>query len=278
MLEKKKREHRLRDVERIKKFRLLDDIFMKEVLRGNLAGVQDIIQTLLKRKDIEVIEVQTQDELSNLVGHGVRLDILARDSRGKYYNIEIQRSDSGAEPKRARFNLSALDWHKFPASAKYEELAETWIIFITETDVLGDNLPVYTVDRVILETGKLFNDEGHILYVNGAYVGDDAIGRLMADFRETDPKKMHFASLAEKSQYFKNTEGGVKSMCRVMEEVYAEGVEEGREENRNQTIAILLMNNTEYDLLYNKRFTGLHITQEEIDAAKEQALTLDTEE
>ena len=94
------RKHRLRDVERIRKFRLLDDVFMKEVLRGNLAGVQDIIQTLLKRSDLEVIEVQTQDELSNLVGHGVRLDILARDSRGRYYNIEIQRSDSGAEPKR----------------------------------------------------------------------------------------------------------------------------------------------------------------------------------
>ena len=225
-----------------------------------------------------MLHAYTQDELSNLVGHGVRLDILARDSRGKYYNIEIQRSDSGAEPKRARFNLSAVDWHKFPSGALYEELAETWIIFITEADVFGKNLPVYTIDRFVRETGELFNDEAHILYANGAYVGDDEIGKLMADFRETDPKKMHFASLAEKSQYFKNTEGGVKSMCRVMEEVYAEGVEEGREENRNQTIAILLMNNTEYDLLYNKRFTGLHITQEEIDAAKEQALTLDTEE
>ena len=67
-------------------------------------------------------------------------------------------------------------------------------------------------------------------------------------------------------------------MCRVMEEVRAEGREEGREENRNQMIAILMMDNTENDLLYDKRFKGLHITQAEIDAAKEQALTLDTEE
>ena len=268
---------RLRDIERIKKFRLMDDIFMKEVLRGNLAGVQDIVQTLLGRNDIEVIEVQTQDELSNIVGHGVRLDILAKDSRGKFYNIEIQRSDSGAEPKRARFNLSAVDWHKFPASAKYDELAETWIIFITETDVLGGNLPVYTIDRVIRETGEPFNDEGHILYVNGAYVGDDAIGRLMSDFRETDPKKMHFSSLANRSQYFKNTEGGVQSMCRVMEEVRQEGREEGRaegrEEARIQMIAILLMSNPEKDILYDARFAGLHVTREEIDAAKEQLET-----
>ena len=170
-MEKKKSKHRLRDVERIKMFRLLDDVFMKEVLRGNIAGVQDIVQTLLKRKDMEVVEVQTQDELSNLVGHSVRLDILARDSRGKYYNIEIQRSESGTEPKRARFHLSAVDWHKFPSGASYEELAETWIIFITETDVFRKNLPVYTIDRVVRETGELFNDEAHILYANGAYVG-----------------------------------------------------------------------------------------------------------
>ena len=55
-------------------------------------------------------------------------------------------------------------------------------------------------------------------------------------------------------------------MCRVMEEVR----EEGREETRSQMIAILLMSNPEEDILYNDRFKGLHITQEEIDAAKER--------
>ena len=55
-------------------------------------------------------------------------------------------------------------------------------------------------------------------------------------------------------------------MCRLMEEVR----EEGREETRSQMIAILLMSNPEEDILHNDRFKGLHITQEEIDAAKER--------
>ena len=270
MAEEKKRGRRLRDVRRIKKFRLLDDIFMKEVLRGNLAGVQDIVRTVLKRDDIEVIEVQTQDELSNLVGHGVRLDILAKDANGKFYNIEIQRSDRGAEPKRARFNLGAVDWHKLPPGANYDELAETWIIFITESDVLEGGLAVYTIDRVIRETGKPFNDEGHILYVNGAYVGDDKIGKLMADFRQTDPKKMNFPSLAERAQYFKNTEGGVESMCRIMEEVREEGIEIGVRETRERMIDALLENISADNLLHDVQFSGLGITQEEIDAARKR--------
>ena len=67
-------------------------------------------------------------------------------------------------------------------------------------------------------------------------------------------------------------------MCRVIEEVREEGRIEGqeegriagREEARSQMIAILLMSNSEEDILYNERFTGLHVTQEEIDAAKER--------
>ena len=138
MEEKRKKEHRVRDIERIMKFRLLDDIFMKEVLRGNINGVQDIIRIILRRDDITVREVTIQDELSNLVGHGVRVDVLARDERGKFYDIEIQRAGSGAGAKRARYNLGAVDWHKLPPGEDYDKLAETWIIFITETDVFRE--------------------------------------------------------------------------------------------------------------------------------------------
>ena len=127
----KKTEHRTRDIERIRRLRLLDDIFMREVLRGNKEAVQLIIRIILRRGDIVVRDVKIQDELSNLVGHAVRVDVLAVDASGRLYNIEIQRDDAGADPKRARYNLSAVDWHHLPPGAAYKDLAETWIIFIT---------------------------------------------------------------------------------------------------------------------------------------------------
>ena len=268
MEEKRKKEYRVRDMERIMKFRLLDDIFMKEVLRGNINGVQDIIRIILRRDDITVREVTVQDELSNLVGHGVRVDVLARDERGKFYDIEIQRAGSGAGARRARYNLGAVDWHKLPPGTDYDELAETWIIFITETDVFHRGLPVYTVNRFIEETGEAFNDGAHIVYANAAYVGDDDFGRLMADFRETDPKKMNFPSLAEKARQFKQTEGGVESMCRVMEEVREEGIEIGEKRKRNQMIDALVLHNSEESLLHSDRFAGLNITKDEIEASR----------
>lgn len=59
---------------------------------------------------------------------------------------------------------------------KLENLEETYVVFITENDVLGKGLPLYHIDRVIAETGDLFGDEAHILYVNGAYRDDSPVG------------------------------------------------------------------------------------------------------
>ena len=71
-------------------------------MRGNLAGVQDIVRTVLKRDDIEVIEAQTQDELSNLVGHGVRLDILAKDANGNSATSKSSVRTVGPPPQEGR--------------------------------------------------------------------------------------------------------------------------------------------------------------------------------
>ena len=61
----------------------------------------------------------------------------------------------------------------------FDDLPETYVIFITENDVMGGGFPVYHVDRVVKETGKNFDDEAHIIYVNGAYRDETPIGQLM---------------------------------------------------------------------------------------------------
>ena len=48
--------------------------------------------------------------------------------------------------------------------------------------MIGKGLAVYHIDKYIKETGELFDDGSHILYVNGAYRDDSAIGKLMHDF------------------------------------------------------------------------------------------------
>ena len=253
-----------KNVARIKRLRLLDDIFMRVVLKDNIEGVQDIVRILLERDDIVVTEVRTQDDWPNLVGHSVILDVTARDSAGRWFNIEIQRASEGAGAKRARYHAGALDWHILPAGREYGSLPEVYVIMITETDVLEGGFPIYHIRRVVEETGRPFPDGAQILYVNGSYVGGDAVGRLMEDFRAVDPETMHHRSLADRAQYYKTTEGGLNSRCQIMEEVRAEGRAEGRAE----MIRSLLLGSSEKDLLYDGRFKALHITPQEIEKAK----------
>ncbi len=44
-----------------------------------------------------------------------------------------------------------------------------------------------------------FDDGTHKIYVNSAYNGDDAIGYLMHDFRESNAEKMHYTEIAERN-------------------------------------------------------------------------------
>lgn len=78
------------------------------------------------------------------------------------------------------------------AGDETENLPETYVIFITEHDVLGKDKPIYHINRYIEETGEAFGDSLHILYVNGAYRDDTPLGLLMKDFSCMTASDMHY--------------------------------------------------------------------------------------
>lgn len=204
------------DLQRLRGFRLLDDDFMSKVFEDK-ACAEFLLQIILQRHDLKVQSVQGQYDIKNLQGRSIRLDILAVDSNNRIYNIEIQRSDRGADAKRARYNSSLIDANITEAGDKYDALTETYVIFITENDVLKAGLPIYHVDRIIQETGEPFGDEAHIIYVNSQIKNETELGKLMHDFSCTDPKDMYYKILADRVRYFKEDEEGVLTMCREME-------------------------------------------------------------
>ena len=206
------------DLRRLRGLRLLDDDFMQKVFEDK-ACTELLLQIILKRADLKVLHVKGQQDIKNLQGRSVTLDILAVDTDNKVYNIEIQRSDKGAAVKRARYNSSLIDSNVTEPGEKYENLCESYIIFITENDIMKEGLPIYHVDRTVIETGKLFGDEAHIIYVNSQIHDESALGKLMYDFYCTDAGKMNYEILADRVRYFKEDEKGVATMSRVMEEM-----------------------------------------------------------
>ena len=146
------------DLQRLRGLRLLDDDFMNKVFEDK-ACAEFLLQIILQRTDLRVQRAHGQHDIKNLQGRSVRLDILAVDETDRVYNIEVQRSDKGAGVKRARYNSSLIDANVTEPGDEYEQLNETYVIFITEHDVLGDGHPIYHIDRTVRETGALFGEK-----------------------------------------------------------------------------------------------------------------------
>ncbi len=215
------------DLQRLRGFRLFDDDFLTKCFEGDTASIELVLQIVLEKSDLEVLDVRTQVFVENLLNRSVRLDILATDSTGAKLNVEVQRSDKGAGRKRARYNSSMMDANLLKKGEDFDKLPETWVIFITENDVMGKGLPLYPIERCFLGTGERFEDGSHILYVNGAYRGDTPIGKLMHDFSCIDAADMYYGTLADRVRFFKESKEGIEIMCRAMEDMRNQTLKEG---------------------------------------------------
>ena len=114
-----------------------------------------------------------------------------------------------------------LDSRMLKENQKFKELKDSYVIFIYKHDKFRKGLPLYHIDRYVRETNELYDDGSHIIYVNGNYKGDDEIGQLMKDFRQSNPEDMYYDTLAQGVKHFKKTEKGRDQMCEAVEN-YAE--------------------------------------------------------
>ena len=196
---------------------------MRVLLKDDLPLAQEILRIILQKDDLVLLSEQTQYDMKRLAGaRSLCLDVYATDSKGVKYDIEVQKADNGAAPKRARYHSSAMDIENLKAGQEFDELPVTYTIFITENDVFNKNKEVYRIERMNLDADMPFDDDEHILYVNGAFKGDTEIGRLMQDFMCSNAADMQNERLAEKTRYLKETPKGESEMCKSMEEAMIE--------------------------------------------------------
>ena len=167
----------------IENFRLMDDTFMSKCLEHAPECIELILQIILGKKDLKVVKSQTEYPIKSLQGRGVRFDVFARDSKGREYDIEIQRADKGAEPKRARYNSALMDANALTSGEDFAKLRDTYVIFITENDVMKRGQEVYSYLRIEESNGDRLRDGTHIIYVNGATRSATEIGKLVHDLR-----------------------------------------------------------------------------------------------
>ena len=227
-------------LEEIRSYRPIDDTFMRNVFRNSPEITETVLRILMDKPDLEVISSETQVDLKRATGsRGICLDVMATDSTGKKYDIEVQKDSEGAGPHRGRYHSSAMDVENSYKGMKFDELPDIYVIFITEHDYYGRGKAIYRVRRTVEDDNSLYGDGSNILYVNGQYRDDTDIGKLMHDFCCSNPDDMLIPMLAERTRYLKTNEKEVKHMCEQMERIENKGVAKG-EYNKAKDMAINL--------------------------------------
>ena len=75
-----------------------------DFFKDNLPLAELVLRIITGKKDLTLLKCETQADLKRVTGaRSICLDAYAEDSTGKKYDMEVQRSDNGADPHRARY-------------------------------------------------------------------------------------------------------------------------------------------------------------------------------
>lgn len=218
-----------KELGRLERYRVLDDTFMRAVLRDNLPLAQHVLRVLTGLRDLALVEAETQRDVKSLVGsRSAVLDAYGADDAGRVYDLEVQRG-SGLDPLRFRYYGSGMDADWLPAREDYRRLPERWVVVVLEGDPDGPGRARRHY-RTREDDGSELGDRAHLLYVNAQWRGDDELGALMADFCQSDPGLIRDGLLRERVEWLKRSPEGVKVMCEISEEILQEGIDIGRKE------------------------------------------------
>ena len=264
---KDKREESKKISRIIDEMTLMNDVFMSKVFNQNIPATKLLISTILGQ-EVEIISAKGQWDIKSykVDGRGIRLDIYARDSNGRYFDCEVQRDKKGASPRRARYYSAMIDSGVLKKGQNYDSIDDSYVIFITESDYFKQNKAVYHIDRTI-DTKELFQDGNHILYVNASYRGDDDLGRLLEDMNNRETSGFNYKEIKDVVRYYKVEQEGREIMRDLWDETIREQYNEGVQQGIQQGVQQGVQQGT-----YNSRTEALKNIMKNLKLTAEQAM------
>lgn len=221
----------------LEKLTMMSDMFMRNVLNV-LKCSECVLRIITENKNLKLTDVIVQKDYKNLQGRSVILDCIAANERKEIYDIEIQHKKEGARPKRTRYYSSMIDSHSLYVGEDFEKLPESKVIFIVDDESEKNVEPILHIKRTVKETGKNYDDKSEIIYINALIQEDTELGKLMHDFHCSRADDMYSEVLANRVRELKETQEGVKFMCKEMDKIYQAGEIRGKYETAIKLIEL----------------------------------------
>jgi len=171
--------------------------------------------------EIERVEVSYE---KSIVYHpeykGVRLDVFAKDEEHTHYDVEMQVAKQNPG-KRSRYYHSQIDMEMLRSGAEYEQMSDSYVIFICDYDPFGQGKYRYTFDMICHENTELcLQDGNHTVILSTAGENEHEVPRALVQFLKYVKANLEESRQDFEDAYITRLQGTVEQIkkSREMEE------------------------------------------------------------
>ncbi|HIR93112.1 MAG TPA: Rpn family recombination-promoting nuclease/putative transposase [Candidatus Egerieimonas intestinavium] len=194
----------------------------------------------------------TEKEIRNHPeNRSIRLDGWVKDLRGRAYNTEVQRTNTGNLPRRSRLYQGTIDRTLLLKGVKdFNQLPDCFLVMIMPFDLLGRKKYRYTFQLCCRETGQLLEDGAVRIFLNTRGEDREGISQELAELLEYMENGKLYETSSEKLRELhqkierikKDKETGVRYMqaWEELEMMREEGIKEGEARGLKAGVSIML--------------------------------------
>ena len=234
-----KRHLRKETIDAIRKLTPMDDLLFANIYHENVAAMNELLRVCLGDESISVQKVLSHAYQPNLGNLEPEFDVLATDSTGRIFEVEVQKTGRRDLLKRASFYASLLQARAIRRGERnYNRIMPVYVVFITQGDYWHTGEDRVDICTHIEQTGLRVDDGRHLVFINGKAKGESGMARMMHDFKSCEAGEMVYTELRKSVDRLKNTEEGMEHMGGNYEDIMnrgkrrwtAEGMAKGMEE------------------------------------------------
>lgn len=241
---------------------------------------EDVLSIILDEPDLRLKEVKVEQVVLNKSGkRAIRLDAWAQDIQERQFDMEMQNDTKGDNiRKRSRFYQSMIDAPilKSGKKTRYKNLPLTAIIFITQEDIFGRDLAMYTFSERCEEIPDLLLEDGTCkIFLN--MTSKNGRPELVSLLQYMKYTTLDNENITEKDDRILDLDKIVKEIKRSEEweaaemTIYEMGIERGEEQGSFRTLVRSVeLNMKNLHLNLQEACEGLEISVEEYENAKQQ--------
>ena len=229
------------------------DNFMFAAVMLDEENAKGVIERAL---DIQVDHVEISYEKSivyNPEYKGIRLDVYLKDDKNRHFNVEMQVANTEIL-KRSRYYHSQIDMELLSTGIDYEQLPETYVIFICDYDPIGLGKYKYTRCQMIEEDGDYRYDDGsYTIFLSTVGTNEDEVSKDLVNFLKYVGAEFEESQKDYSDEFVKRLQKSVEKIKfdremgrrhmlieELMKEEYNAGKAEGQEEVAKSILIELL--------------------------------------